>query len=76
MSEQDESREEIARISRKLLRRIESALDESGELDLKELKTVTGALRELQSLCGEPGGADGGRTLTVRFAGEAEEMSQ
>ena len=62
------------RVGNKLLRRIEECLDREGELDLKELKTVTGALKELQSLWEEKnGGREGG--LTVRFEGEAEEMS-
>ena len=55
-------------------RRIEDCLDREGELDLKELKTVTGALKELQSLWEEKNGTKGGG-LTVRFEGEAEEMS-
>ena len=36
---------------------------------------MTGALRELQALDGEPG-ESGERTLTVRFVGETEEMSR
>ena len=62
------------RVGHKLLRRIEECLDRDGELDLKELKTVTGALKELQSLWEEKNGTKGGG-LTVRFEGEAEEMS-
>lgn len=65
---------EFERVGRKLLRRIEECLDREGELDLKELKTVTGALKELQSLWEEKNGTKGGG-LTVRFAGETEEMS-
>ena len=66
---------ELVRVGRKLLDRIESCLDEGKELDLKELKAVTGALKELQALDGEPG-ESGERTLTVRFVGETEEMSR
>lgn len=66
---------EYERVGRKLLRRIENCLDEGKEIDLKEIKAVTGALRELQTLEGETEG-DGSRVLTVRFVGEAEEMSR
>ena len=68
-------REEIERVGRKLLARIETCLDEGKEIDLKEIKAVTGALKELQALDGEPG-ESGERTLTVRFVGETEEMSR
>ena len=70
-----EKREEIERVGRKLLARIETCLDEGKEIDLKEIKAVTGALKELQALDGEPG-ESGERTLTVRFVGETEEMSR
>ena len=69
-------REEIERVGRKLLARIETCLDEGKEIDLKEIKAVTGALKELQALDGEPGESGGERTLTVRFVGETEEMSR
>ena len=64
------------RVGRKLLARIETCLDEGKEIDLKEIKAVTGALKELQALDGEPGESGGERTLTVRFVGETEEMSR
>ena len=68
---------EFERVGQKLLERIERCLDEGREVDLKEIKAVTGALKELQTLREEPaGGHGGGRTLTVRFEGEAEEMSK
>ena len=66
---------ELVRVGRKLLNRIESCLDEGKEIDLKELKAVTGALKELQGLQEEKDAERGG-TLTVRFLGEAEEMSR
>ena len=69
-------REEIERVGRKLLARIETCLDEGKEIDLKEIKAVTGALKELQALDGEPGESGGERTLTVRFVGGTEEMSR
>ena len=66
---------ELVRVGRKLLNRIESCLDEGKEIDLKELKAVTGALKELQGLQEEKD-AERGAALTVRFLGEAEEMSR
>ncbi len=74
MSER-EDREELARVGRKLLRRIEEYLDGEEAPELKDLKTVTGALKELQSLWEEREDAHSG-ALTVRFQGEAEEMSE
>lgn len=70
-----EEREALARVGRKLLRCFEDYLDRVEEPDLKDLKTVTGALKELQSLWDDGGQAHGG-TMTVRFEGEAEEMSE
>ena len=72
MSGTDE-REALRRVGRKLLRCFEDYLDRAEEPDLKDLKTITGALKELQSLW-DDGQANGG-ALTVRFEGEAEEMS-
>ena len=69
-----EERAELARIGRKLLRRIEECLDRE-ELELKDLKAVTGALKELQSLWEDREDANSG-ALTVRFQGETEEMSR
>ena len=69
------TQEQFERIGRKLLGRIENALDEGREIDLKELKAVTGAIKELQGLQEEKSG-EGGGTLTVRFVGETEEMSR
>ena len=60
-------------MGQKLLRCFEEYLDRAEEPDLKDLKTITGALKELQSLW-DDGQANGG-ALTVRFEGEAEEMS-
>ena len=74
MSER-EDREELARVGRKLLRRIEEYLDGEETPELKDLKTVTGALKELQSLWEERENTHSG-ALTVRFQGEAEEMSE
>ena len=73
MSGADE-REALKRVGRKLLRCFEDYLDRAEEPELKDLKTVTGALKELQSLWED---ADETRSapLTVRFEGETEEMS-
>ena len=67
-------RDAFARIAGKLLRRIEDGLDGEKSFELKDIKTLTGALKELQSLGEAKDGGDGGG-LTVRFVGEAEEMS-
>ena len=74
MSGTDE-REALRRVGRKLLRCFEDYLDRAEEPDLKDLKTMTGALKELQSLWED---TDETRSvpLTVRFEGETEEMSQ
>ena len=70
-----EEREALGRVGRKLLRCFEDYLDRVEEPDLKDLKTVTGALKDLQSLWDDGEAAHGG-ALTVRFEGETEEMSE
>ena len=69
-----EEREALRRVGRKLLCCFEDYLDRAKEPDLKDLKTVTGALKDLQSLWDDGEAAHGG-ALTVRFEGETEEMS-
>ena len=65
---------EIVSIRDRLLGRIDRALEEDG-IEINDLKTVSGALRELSQI--QEGGAEAGRgELTVRFLGEAEEMSR
>ena len=67
----------MERVADKLLGRIEQTLDGSGSLDVKDLKAVTGALKELREWQSErPREAAGDGTLTVRFLGQTEEMSQ
>lgn len=62
---------ELERVSLKMLLWIEKQLD--GECaDPKDIKSMTGALKDLKSLNGEKEEAD---VLTVSFEGEAEEMS-
>lgn len=70
-----EEQEALKRVGRKLLRCFEDYLDRAEEPELKDLKTVTGALKELQSIWGDTDGTQGA-PLTVRFEGETEEMSR
>ena len=70
-----DDREALKRVGRKLLRCFEDYLERAEEPELKDLKTVTGALKELQSLWDDSEQAHSG-ALTVRFEGETEEMSQ
>ena len=66
----------VDRVARKLLERIEDKLQEDEGLEVKDFKTVSGALKEIHEICGkEKGGGESG-TLTVRFVGETEEMSR
>lgn len=74
MAEETEAR--IARVCRELLERLEQSLRETEGLETKELKTVTGALRELSELCGGREKSAGAQSVTVRFVGEAEELSR
>ena len=62
---------EIRRVSRKMLLWIEARLD-TGDADPKDIKSMTGAYKDLQSMAGDRDEAD---VLTVSFEGEAEEMS-
>ncbi len=75
MSEREEQQAELSRIVGKVLKRIEEYLDREEKPDVKDLKTVTGALKELQSMWEEKNETHGG-ALTVRFEGETEEMSE
>ena len=75
MSEREEQQAELSRIVGKVLKRIEEYLDREEKPDVKDLKTVTGALKELQSMWEEKNEMRGG-ALTVRFEGETEEMSE
>ena len=67
----------VDRVARKLLERIEDKLQEDEGLEVKDFKTVSGALKEIHEICGgkdKNAGENG--TLTVRFVGETEEMSR
>ena len=70
------SREE--RVTAKLLRRVEAAIDSAEEMDSKEIKTLTAALKELRELRKESEAASGksAERIEVRFIGETEEMSR
>ena len=73
---QTDSGANVDRVARKLLERIEDKLQEDEGLEVKDFKTVSGALKEIHEICGkEKGGGESG-TLTVRFVGETEEMSR
>lgn len=74
MSDWTEERAELGCVAKKLLRKIDEYLDGNAEMDLKDIKAMTGALKELQSLWEEKEDSRSG-ALTVRFQGEAEEMS-
>ena len=74
MSNWEDERAELGRVAKKLLQRIDEYLDKNAEVDLKDIKAMTGALKELQSLWEEREDTHSG-ALTVRFQGEAEEMS-
>ena len=67
--------EKLKQVKTKLLRRIESTLDEDRELDSKDFKAMTGALTERREIQDEAETARGNEPLTVRFVGKAEELS-
>lgn len=66
------------RVTAKLLRRVEAAIDSAEELDSKEIKTLTAALKELRELRKETEAASGkdAERIEVRFIGETEELSR
>ena len=70
-----EGKDRVERLTGLVLDRIERSLDGEETLPLKDLKAVTGALKELQELC-VPEERAGAGALTVRFVGETEEMSR
>ncbi len=70
-----EGRDRVERLTGLVLDRIEQSLDGEEALPLKDLKAVTGALKELQELCA-PEEQQAAEPLTVRFVGESEEMSR
>ena len=82
-SELKKSREEsgsegrMERVTAKLLEKMELAIDRSTEMDSKEIKAMTGALKELREMRREGSEEYGsGRQLEVCFLGETEELSR
>ena len=73
---QTDSGANVDRVARKLLERIEDKLQEDEGLEVKDFKTVSGALKESHEICGKDKGGGESGTLTVRFVGETEEMSR
>ena len=67
----------MERVTAKLLEKMELAIDKSAEMDSKEIKAMTGALKELREMRRE-GSEDygSGRRLEVCFLGETEELSR
>lgn len=65
------------RVAAKLLRRMEAAIDEKTEMDSKEIKAMTAALKELRELSKstQSGAEENGRAIEVRFIGETEALS-
>lgn len=75
--EESGSEGRMERVTAKLLEKMELAIDRSTEMDSKEIKAMTGALKELREMRRE--GSEGygsGRRLEVCFLGETEELSR
>lgn len=67
----------IERVTELLLCRLEKAIDRAEDMDSKEIKAMTGALKELRDMQREAdGGQGGGKTVQVCFIGETEELSR
>ena len=66
------------RVTEKLLQKMEEALDRRSDMDSKEIKTMTDALKELRDLHKQDDGGDtgGGNKLEVCFLGDTEELSR
>lgn len=66
----------IERVTELLLCRLEKAIDRAEDMDSKEIKAMTGALKELRDMQREADdGQGGGKTVQVCFIGETEELS-
>ena len=75
--EESGSEGRMERVTAKLLEKMELAIDRSTEMDSKEIKAMTGALKELREMRREGGEEYGsGRRLEVCFLGETEELSR
>ena len=75
--EESGSEGRMERVTAKLLAKMELAIDRSAEMDSKEIKAMTGALKELREMRREGSEEYGsGRRLEVCFLGETEELSR
>lgn len=71
-----ENEQKIEKLSGRLLECIEQRINEPGGIELKDYKSLTGALKELKELSrGGNGGTERCEAFTVRFVGDAEAMS-
>ena len=74
--EESGSEGRMERVTAKLLEKMELAIDRSTEMDSKEIKAMTGALKELREMRREGSEEYGsGRRLEVCFLGETVELS-
>ena len=76
---QEDPRLRMEQVAAKLLRRMERTIDAEEEMDSKDIKAMTGALKEIKEIQRqEPRatGEDKDEVLEVRFLGEAEELSR
>ena len=73
---QEDNSLRLERLIKKLLDQIEAALSSGEGMEAKDFKAVTGALRELGEMHAERGTRTAAGELTVRFVGEAEELSR
>ena len=77
LREESGSEGRMERVTAKLLEKMELAIDRSTEMDSKEIKAMTGALKELREMRREGSEEYGsGRRLEVCFLGETEELSR
>ena len=75
--EESDSAGRMERVTAKLLEKMERAIDRSTVMDSKEIKAMTGALKELREMRREGSEEYGpGRRLEVCFLGETEELSR
>lgn len=66
----------LKKATEKLLLKMEEAIDREEGFELRDFKAMTGALREMGELLRDSGAEAAAQALTVKFSGEAEELSQ
>ena len=74
-----DSQRRMEQVTEKLLRRMEKTIDESEELDSRDIKAMTGALKELKEIQRQDDGAHGedrDEVMEVCFMGDTEELSR